>query len=166
MAGEMRPRLLALAAVAALLACTSTSVRAASCSTVAGAQGVIGATPSQPALVSAVGQSVPADPANCVPAFCEAARDQSSDVQVAVGAGISEAYSKLADAGNDDGALALLSSACSISCGEVVVTAFAASQATSVSRLCDAGLPGNRSGVVGEIFQVNADGGGGGASSH
>ena len=69
------------------------------------------------------------------------------------------------NAGNDDGALALLSSACSISCGEVVVTAFAASQATSVSRLCDAGLPGNRSGVVGEIFQVNADGGGGGASS-
>lgn len=146
----------------ALVTLASPSVaKAASCATVAEAQGVIQSSSTQAALVSAVGGSVPTDPVNCVPNFCAASADKSPEVQVAVGAGISEAYSQLAGSDNDDGAAALRSSACSVSCNETIVTAFAASQATSVSQLCEANYDGTNA-AVGSIFQVDAGGGGGG----
>jgi hypothetical protein len=153
----------AIAALALLSLASPSEARAASCSTVAEAQGIIQSSSTQSALVSAVGGSVPSDPANCVPSLCAASADESPEVQVAVGAGISEAYSQLAGSDNDEGAAALRSSACSLSCNETIVTAFAASQATSVARLCEAGY-GGTNGVVGSIFQVDAGGGGGGVS--
>jgi hypothetical protein len=153
-----------LATIVSVLVASSSVALAANCSTVSGARGIIanGRVPSD--LASAIARWVPPDPSHCVPALCEAARGESFDVQVAVGAGISEAYSTLVGVREDD-ALALLSSACSISCSENIVTAFAASQATSVKQLCDASLSGAQ-GTVDTIYQVNADGGGGGASSH
>jgi hypothetical protein len=138
--------------------------QAASCSTVSDARLIIQSAATQAALVSAVGESVPSDVANCVPSFCAASVDASPEVQVAVGAGISEAYAQLTGSENEDGATALRSSACSVACTEAVVTAFAASQASSVSRLCEAS-DGSGTGAVGSILQVGAGGGGGGAAS-
>jgi len=163
MAGKTVQAVFACTGLALVALASPSGAKAASCSTVAEAQGVIQSASTQSALVSAVGGSVPTDPVNCVPSFCAASAGESPEVQVAVGAGISEAYSQLAGSDNDDGAAALRSSACSLSCNETIVTAFAASQATSVSRLCEAGY-GGTNGVVGSIFQVDAGGGGGGVA--
>ena len=133
------------------------------CSTTARAEVVIAGSASGNALVVAVAQSVPTDPANCVPSYCEASADEAQDVKVAVGAGISEAYSKLIAEGNDDEVVNLLSSACSTACDEVILTAFAASQSSTVAGLCETALGGLRGGAGGAPASATAFGGSTGA---
>ena len=137
------------------------------CSTIEDARTVITST-SGSGLVLAVAQSVPLDTPNCVPAYCAASADQNNNTKVAVGAGISEAYSSLIASGRDDEAVNLLGGACSETCDQVVVTAFAASQATTVSRLCETAFGGRgQSGSLpgGLVIDNGASGGGGQAAS-
>lgn len=136
---------------------------AATCSTTVKAEAVIAGASSGNTLVVAVAQSVPADPSSCVPAYCQASADKPQDVKVAVGAGISEAYSKLLSDGNDDEAVNLLTGACSAACDEVVLTAFAASQSSTVSGLCETALGGLLGGAGGAPASAVAFGGSTGA---
>lgn len=156
----------ALTAVALLAASSAARAQSGSeqCSTEPQAQTVISSS-SNSGLVTAVAQSVPSDPVNCVPSYCAAARDESDDTKVAVGAGLSEAYARLVGEKNDDAALNLLSSACSSSCDEVIVTAFAASQATTASRLCEASLGGPGGSREASVVQVDAVSGSGGQAA-
>ena len=85
----------------------------------------------------AVASAVPSDPSNCVPSFCAASEDEDDDTRVAIGAGISEAYTILKSEAKDDIARLVRAAACSASCDRFVVTSFSASQGVPVSRMCD-----------------------------
>jgi hypothetical protein len=116
----------------------STESRAASsCATTAEAEAVIATSAQGPELVMAVAGAVPSDPSNCVPSFCAASEDEDDDTRVAIGAGISEAYTILKSEAKDDMARLVRAAACSVSCDRFVVTSFAASQGVPVSRMCD-----------------------------
>jgi hypothetical protein len=107
------------------------------CSTTSEAEAVIRAAAQGPELVMAVASAVPSDPSNCVPSFCAASEDEHDDTRVAIGAGISEAYTVLKSEAKDDMARLVRAAACSASCDRFVVTSFAASQGVPFSRMCD-----------------------------
>ena len=138
---------------------------AAACSTTEQAEVVIAGASTGNSLVVAVAQSVPTDPENCVPSYCVASSDKPSDVKVAVGAGLSEAYAQLVAQGNDDAAVNLLGGACSSACDEIVVTAFAASRSSSVGGLCSTTL-GGVGGVAPSVLIIDSGGTGGGGGQN
>lgn len=131
------------------------------CSTTAEAEVVIGGAGGQAALVTSVARSVPTDPASCVPSYCRASEDEARSVQVAVGAGISDAFSTLIGQGGEEQASRLLDGACRGDCNEIVLTAFAASQGTTVAGLCETSLGGTGGAAPGELVIGVAGGGGG-----
>jgi hypothetical protein len=134
------------------------------CSTTEQAEVVIAGASTGNSLVVAVAQSVPTDPENCVPSYCVASSDKPDEVKVAVGAGISEAYAQLIAQGSENAASNLIGDACSSACDEVVLTAFAASQSSSVSGLCSTTL-GGIGGVAPSILIIDSGAGSGGGQA-
>lgn len=130
------------------------------CSTTEQAEVVIAGAGGQSPLVAAVSQSVPSDPLNCGPSYCRASEDEERSVQVAVGAGLSDAFSNLTGEARDEEAARLLEGSCS-SCNEVVLTAFAASQGTTVTGLCETSQGGAGGSTPSELV-IGVTGGGGG----
>jgi hypothetical protein len=121
----------------ALLPGSKESLAKNACSTTAEAEAVVATVVLGSELVLAVASAVPSDPSNCVPSFCAASEDEDDDTRVAIGAGISEAYTILKSEAKDDMARLLRVAACSSRCDRFVVTSFAASQGVPVSRMCD-----------------------------
>ena len=151
----------ALAAGLMLSAGPAVALDGPSCSTVPQASDVIAGSPSPRALTGSVAQSVPSDPANCVPSYCVASRDENEEIQMAVGAGIAEAFARL-DGQDGEQAAALNTAACSADCGETVARSYSAARSLTLEEAC-ASSSASGSGSSPSLLKISAGGGGGGS---
>ena len=95
-----------------------------------------------------------------MPSYCEAAKERPEDVRAAVGAGLSEALAEQEAKDEYEIAKQILVNACTPACDETVLAAFAASQATTVQRLCDYSGAGRNGTGVGAGPGTGVGGGG------